>query len=35
MPISLLMQDIKSKSFLLNILDTPGHVNFSDEVSTI
>lgn len=33
MPVSLLMQDIKGKSFLLNILDTPGHVNFSDEVT--
>jgi U5 small nuclear ribonucleoprotein component len=34
MPASLLMQDIKGKSYLLNILDTPGHVNFSDEVIT-
>ena len=33
MPVSLLMQDIKGKSFLLNVLDTPGHVNFSDEVT--
>ncbi|KAJ3158771.1 U5 small nuclear ribonucleoprotein component [Geranomyces michiganensis] len=33
MPISLVLQDLKSKSHLLNILDTPGHVNFSDEVT--
>lgn len=33
MPISLPLQDIKGKSYLINILDTPGHVNFSDEVT--
>ncbi|KAJ3247118.1 hypothetical protein HDU78_005183 [Chytriomyces hyalinus] len=33
MPISLVLQDLKGKSHLLNIMDTPGHVNFSDEVS--
>src|ERR1700761_3949560 len=27
------MQDLKSKSYLLNVLDSPGHVNFSDEVT--
>lgn len=27
------MQDVKSKSFLMNMFDTPGHVNFSDEVT--
>ncbi|MPC12704.1 U5 small nuclear ribonucleoprotein component [Portunus trituberculatus] len=27
------MQDVRNKSFLLNIFDTPGHVNFSDEVT--
>ncbi|KAJ3007597.1 U5 small nuclear ribonucleoprotein component [Thoreauomyces humboldtii] len=33
MPVSLVMQDLKGKSHLLNIIDTPGHVNFSDEVT--
>jgi U5 small nuclear ribonucleoprotein component len=33
MPVSMLMQDIKGKSYLMNLLDTPGHVNFSDEVT--
>ncbi|KND01710.1 small GTP-binding protein domain [Spizellomyces punctatus DAOM BR117] len=33
MPMSLVMQDLKGKSHLLNIYDTPGHVNFSDEVT--
>ncbi|KAI8350399.1 P-loop containing nucleoside triphosphate hydrolase protein [Blakeslea trispora] len=32
MPVSLVMQDLKEKSYLLNILDTPGHTNFIDEV---
>ncbi|CAO3634329.1 unnamed protein product [Mucor fragilis] len=32
MPVTLVMQDIKEKSYLLNILDTPGHTNFIDEV---
>eukprot|EP00761_Pharyngomonas_kirbyi_P000852 gb/GECH01000853.1/.p1 GENE.gb/GECH01000853.1/~~gb/GECH01000853.1/.p1 ORF type:complete len:1021 (+),score=214.98 gb/GECH01000853.1/:1-3063(+) len=32
-PMSLVLQDSKPKSYLMNILDTPGHVNFSDEVS--
>ena len=33
MPVSLVCQDVKGKSFLLNVFDTPGHVNFSDEVT--
>ena len=33
-PLSLVMQGSKGKSFLMNIYDTPGHVNFSDEVTT-
>lgn len=33
MPVSLVCQDVRDKSFLLNLFDTPGHVNFSDEVS--
>ncbi|XP_055612873.1 116 kDa U5 small nuclear ribonucleoprotein component [Uranotaenia lowii] len=32
-PITLILPDVKSKSFLVNIFDTPGHVNFSDEVT--
>ena len=32
-PISLVMQGTRGKSHLLNIIDTPGHVNFVDEVA--
>ncbi|KAL9228778.1 hypothetical protein vseg_004322 [Gypsophila vaccaria] len=33
MPMSLVLEDSNSKSFLVNIMDAPGHVNFSDEMS--
>ena len=33
MPVSLVCQNVKGKSFLMNVFDTPGHVNFCDEVS--
>ena len=29
--VSLVLENLKSKSYLINILDCPGHVNFSDE----
>jgi translation elongation factor EF-4 len=32
MPMSLVMESAKGKSYLLNLLDCPGHVNFNDEV---
>ena len=33
-PMSLVLQGTKGKSHLINILDTPGHVNFADEVAS-
>ncbi|KAF2355074.1 Elongation factor EFG domain V-like [Trinorchestia longiramus] len=32
-PLTLCLKDIREKSFLINVFDTPGHVNFSDEVT--
>eukprot|EP00297_Palpitomonas_bilix_P001843 CAMPEP_0113882254 /NCGR_PEP_ID=MMETSP0780_2-20120614/8845_1 /TAXON_ID=652834 /ORGANISM="Palpitomonas bilix" /LENGTH=977 /DNA_ID=CAMNT_0000869233 /DNA_START=47 /DNA_END=2980 /DNA_ORIENTATION=+ /assembly_acc=CAM_ASM_000599 len=32
-PMSLVLQNLAGKSFLYNIMDTPGHVNFVDEAS--
>ncbi|KAK7541021.1 elongation factor 2 [Phyllosticta citribraziliensis] len=32
-PMSLVLQSAKGKSHLFNIMDTPGHVNFVDEVA--
>ena len=30
-PMSFIVPDLRAKSLLVNVLDTPGHVNFSDE----
>eukprot|EP01101_Sappina_pedata_P011403 TRINITY_DN7677_c0_g1_i1.p1 TRINITY_DN7677_c0_g1~~TRINITY_DN7677_c0_g1_i1.p1 ORF type:complete len:978 (+),score=435.62 TRINITY_DN7677_c0_g1_i1:64-2997(+) len=32
-PISLVLPNSREKSYLINLYDTPGHTNFSDEVS--
>lgn len=32
-PVTFNLQSSKGKSYLMNILDTPGHVNFSDEIT--
>jgi U5 small nuclear ribonucleoprotein component len=32
-PMSLVLEDSNSKSYMCNIIDTPGHVNFSDEMT--
>lgn len=33
MPMSLVHQGASGKSYLLNLVDAPGHVNFSDEMT--
>lgn len=33
MPVTLVLQDVRDKSYLMNVFDTPGHVNFSDEAT--
>ena len=30
---SLVLEDSNGKSYLCNVMDTPGHVNFSDEMT--
>jgi U5 small nuclear ribonucleoprotein component len=32
MPMSLVMESAKGKSYLVNLMDCPGHINFNDEV---
>jgi U5 small nuclear ribonucleoprotein component len=34
-PLSLVLPDSKGKSNLINIIDTPGHINFADEVAAV
>lgn len=32
-PVSLVLESIEGKSYLLNVIDCPGHVNFTDEAT--
>jgi len=32
-PMSLILPDSREKSYLVHLMDTPGHINFSDEVT--
>ncbi|KAI7879867.1 P-loop containing nucleoside triphosphate hydrolase protein [Lichtheimia hyalospora FSU 10163] len=32
MPMTMVMQDLNDKSYLLNVMDTPGHTDYIDEV---
>ena len=32
-PMSLVLESLSGKSYLVNLIDCPGHVNFNDEVT--
>lgn len=33
-PMSLVLPSLTGKSYLMNMMDTPGHMNFSDELTS-